>query len=47
MTVPKYGRGKDTAELNVGTLKVNVRGCDWDMQLLTEGVTTCQCRTYT
>jgi hypothetical protein len=37
MTVPKCGRGKDTAEPNVGTLKVNVRGCDWDMQLIYRG----------
>jgi hypothetical protein len=37
MTVPKCGRGEDTADPNVGTLKVNVRGCDWDMQLIYRG----------
>ena len=39
MTVPIHGRGKGTAEPNVGTLKVNVRGCDWGMQLFTKGLT--------
>jgi hypothetical protein len=37
MTVPKCGRCDDATELNVGTLKVNVRGCDWDMQLIYRG----------
>jgi hypothetical protein len=37
MTVPKCGRGEDTAELNVGIVKVNVRGCDGDMQLIYRG----------
>jgi hypothetical protein len=37
MTVPKCGRGEDTAELNVGILKVNVRGCDWDKKLIYRG----------
>jgi hypothetical protein len=37
MTVPKCGRGDDTAESNVGILKINVRGCDWDMQLIYRG----------
>jgi hypothetical protein len=46
-TVPKCSRNEGTADLNVGTLKANVRGCHWDMQLFTERVITCQCRTYT
>jgi hypothetical protein len=37
VTVPKCGRGKGTAEPDVRTLKVNVRGCDWDMQLIYRG----------
>ena len=41
LTVPKCGISKGTIEPDVGTLKENVRGCDWDMQLCTEGVTKC------
>jgi hypothetical protein len=37
MTIPKCGRGEDTAKSNVGTLKLNVRGFDWDMQLIYRG----------
>ena len=37
MTIPKCGRGEYTAEPNVRTLKVNVRGCEWDMKLIYRG----------
>jgi hypothetical protein len=37
VTVSKCGRGKGTAEPDVRTLKVNVRGYDWDMQLIFRG----------
>jgi hypothetical protein len=37
MTILKCGRGEDTAEPNVGILKVNVIGFDWDMQLIYKG----------
>jgi hypothetical protein len=37
MTIPKCGRGEDTVEPNVGILKVNFRGFDWDMQLIYRG----------
>jgi hypothetical protein len=37
VTVPKCSRGEGTAELDVMTLKVNVRGCDWEMQLIYRG----------
>jgi hypothetical protein len=43
LTVPKCRRGDGTTELDVGTLKENVKGCDWDMQFFTKGVFTCQC----
>jgi hypothetical protein len=29
--------GEGTAEPNVRTVKVNVRGCDWEMQLIYRG----------
>jgi hypothetical protein len=34
LTVSKCGKGEDIAEPNVGFLKVNVKGFDWDMQLI-------------
>jgi hypothetical protein len=37
VTVPKCRRGKGTTELDVRTLKVNVRGYDWEMQLIYRG----------
>jgi hypothetical protein len=37
MIVSKCGRGEDTAETNVGNLKVNVRGFEWDMKLIYRG----------
>jgi len=40
LTVPKCVRGKDIVETNIGTVNANVIGCDWDMQLFTEGVIT-------
>jgi hypothetical protein len=37
VTVPKCSGGDSTVEPDVGTLKVNVRGCDWEMQLIFRG----------
>jgi hypothetical protein len=37
MIVPKCGGGEDTIEPNVGTLKVNVRGFEWNMKLIYRG----------
>jgi hypothetical protein len=37
VTVPKCSGGDSTAEPDVGTLKVNVGGCDWEMQLIFRG----------
>ena len=37
MTEPKCGRSEDIAEPSVGTLKVNVRGFDWNIQLIYRG----------
>jgi hypothetical protein len=30
VTIPKYSRGDSTIEPDVRTVKVNVRGCDFD-----------------
>jgi heme/copper-type cytochrome/quinol oxidase subunit 2 len=35
--VPKCGGGKGTAESDVRTLKVNVKGYDWDMKFIYRG----------
>jgi hypothetical protein len=37
VTVPKSSRGDSTVEPYVGNLKVNVRGCDWKIQLIFRG----------
>jgi hypothetical protein len=37
VTVPKSSIDEGTAEPNVRTVKVNVRGCDWEMQLIYRG----------
>jgi hypothetical protein len=37
VTVPKCSRREGTAEPDVRILKVNVRGCDWEMQLIHGG----------
>jgi hypothetical protein len=36
-TIPKCSIGDSIAELDVGTLKVNVGRCDWKMQLIFRG----------
>jgi hypothetical protein len=35
--------GVSTAELGMGILKANIRGCDWKCKCNTAGETTCQC----
>ena len=37
MIVPKCNGGDSTIDPDVGTLKENVRGCDWEMQLIFKG----------
>jgi hypothetical protein len=37
VTVPKCSGGDSTAEPDIGILKVNVGGCDWEMQLIFRG----------
>jgi hypothetical protein len=37
VTVPKCVIGKGTTESGVRTIKVNVRGYDWEMQLIFGG----------
>jgi hypothetical protein len=34
VTIPKCSRGDDTVYPDVRNLKVNVKWCDWEMQLI-------------
>jgi hypothetical protein len=35
--------GVSTAELGMGIIKADIRGCDWKGKCSTAGETTCQC----
>jgi hypothetical protein len=37
VTILKCNGGVSTAELDGGTLGENIRGCDWEMQLIFRG----------
>jgi hypothetical protein len=37
VTVPKCSGGDSTAEPDIGILEENIRGCDWEMQLIFRG----------
>jgi hypothetical protein len=37
VTVRKCSEGDSTAELDLGTLKEYIKGCDWEMQLIFRG----------